>query len=798
MIRTIGSVAALRAIAILIFSVIISGCGAGSGGSSSTGSAATSTPLEVGTKPATSSESGASATLQLSTSNYSAAQSAGSVTITVRRTDGSSSAVTVDYDTADGTAVAGTDYTATSGTLEWAENDTTDKSISVPISTTAPFSGSRSFDIVLSNPSASAQLGNPGSATVSIAGAASAGVGTISLADSNLSIAQNGGSITVSVTRSGGAVGATSVSYSTLNGTAVAGTDYTRTEGVLEWADADATDKSFSIPVLNTKSFSGDKTFQVTISNPTAGAVLGDTDNANVTLVGSSTAASGTFQLSAANYPVAQSSGSLTITVNRVNGSAGAASVAYATKSGTATSGTDFTGSSGTLKWTDGDAGAKTFNIAISNTTAFTGSRTFSILLSSPSVGAKISAPSTATATITGSAAAPTGNLQLTASSYSVSQSAGSLNVSVSRTNGSHGTTSVAYVTADGTAVGGTDFTSTTGTLNWTDGDTATKSFAVAISAAKAFAGAKSFTVKLSNPGNGAALGSPSSASVTVNGSAVGAAGNLQLSAANFTATQSAGRLVLTVNRTGGSAGAVTVKYSTSDGTAAAGTDYTAMSGTLQWASNDAAAKTIPVPVSNATPFTGTRSFNVALTSPTGGASVTSPGSAVANITGSGAASSGSTFWVFQGGVFNWGGDYSFGATPNYKDTGGSPVSGAYDIAVTITTAYGGFLPFAGGTVPLWNFDASPYNYLTFAFKPTVANQTLQVYFVKVGDIPVGVDVNPFNGKYGPAPQVGVWGTYRIPLSDLGVKNTSVYKFALQDMTGLSHNVFYVDNIGFN
>jgi hypothetical protein len=81
--------------------------------------------------------------------------------------------------------------------------------------------------------------------------------------------------------------------------------------------------------------------------------------------------------------------------------------------------------------------------------------------------------------------------------------------------------------------------------------------------------------------------------------------------------------------------------------------------------------------------------------------------------------------------------------------------------------------------------------------KPTVANQAAQVYFVKVGDIPVGVVVNPFNGKYGPAPQAGVWGTYKIPLSDLGVQGTSVYKFAIQDQTGASRNTFYLDNIGF-
>jgi hypothetical protein len=153
-------------------------------------------------------------------------------------------------------------------------------------------------------------------------------------------------------------------------------------------------------------------------------------------------------------------------------------------------------------------------------------------------------------------------------------------------------------------------------------------------------------------------------------------------------------------------------------------------------------------------------------------------------------------FWVYHNGVMSWGGDYSFGGVAiNYEDTQGRPLSGPFDISVSLHGQWGGFLPFAGGTVPLWAFDDSPYTYLTFAFKPTRANQTAQVFFVKVGDIPVGIVVNPF--KYGPAPIPGVWGTYKIPLKDLGVLRTKVYKFAVQDQTGSSDNVFYLDDIGF-
>ncbi len=151
----------------------------------------------------------------------------------------------------------------------------------------------------------------------------------------------------------------------------------------------------------------------------------------------------------------------------------------------------------------------------------------------------------------------------------------------------------------------------------------------------------------------------------------------------------------------------------------------------------------------------------------------------------------GATFSVYHDGKFAWPGDYSFVAMPDYRDTSGAPVSGKYDIKVTITAPWGGWQPFATH----WVFDTTPYNYLTFAFKPTVANQAAQVYFMLVGDKPVGIGVDPF--KYGPAPVPGRWGVYTIPLADIGVAKTKIYKFAIQDKTGIKDNVFYVNDVAF-
>lgn len=62
---------------------------------------------------------------------------------------------------------------------------------------------------------------------------------------------------------------------------------------------------------------------------------------------------------------VAEDASSLVVTVERIDGYEGAASIAYATANGTATSGTDYTAKSGTLSWADGEFGAKSFSIPI-------------------------------------------------------------------------------------------------------------------------------------------------------------------------------------------------------------------------------------------------------------------------------------------------------------------------------------------------------------------------------------------------------------------------------------------------
>lgn len=98
--------------------------------------------------------------------NYSVIENAGAVTLNVTRAENLSVPLTIDYSTQNGTAVSGTDYTATNGTLAFASGDTI-KTISIPITDTSSYEGSRSFTVILSNPSEGG-ISETGTATITI------------------------------------------------------------------------------------------------------------------------------------------------------------------------------------------------------------------------------------------------------------------------------------------------------------------------------------------------------------------------------------------------------------------------------------------------------------------------------------------------------------------------------------------------------------------------------------------------------------------------------------------------------
>jgi hypothetical protein len=94
--------------------------------------------------------------------------------------------------------------------------------------------------------------------------------------------------------------------------------------------------------------------------------------------------------------------------------------------------------------------------------------------------------------------------------------------------------------------------------------------------------------------------------------------GILQFNSATYSANEGAGIASITVTRTGGNSGSVSVNYVTQNGTALAASDYTAANGTLAWANGDAAAKSFSVPIINDTDVESNETVNLFLSNPSG------------------------------------------------------------------------------------------------------------------------------------------------------------------------------------
>ena len=352
-----------------------------------------------------------------------------------------------------------------------------------------------------------------------------------------------------------------------------------------------------------------------------------------------------TVQLSSATYSGAEGT-SATITVTRTGDTTISSTVNYATSDGTATGGAscgtgfDYVSTSGTLSFAASET-SKTFMVQICSDVVVKGDETVNITLSGPT-GATLGTPAAAVLTIT-NVTPMFGQLQFSSATYNANEISGTATVTVTRTGGSEGAVTVNYATTNGTATGGAscmtgiDFVSTSGTLNFTGGETS-KTFDVMICDDAIFEGNETVNLALSSVTGGATIGMQNTAVLTIIDNEMAQPGTLALSSATYTFNEGVGVAVFTVNRTGGSNGTVSVSFSTSNGTATGGPscanspDFTALSGTVSFNEGETS-KTFGIPICDDSIVEGDETFNVTLSSPTGGAMLGSPSTAVATIT---------------------------------------------------------------------------------------------------------------------------------------------------------------------
>ena len=458
-------------------------------------------------------------------------------------------AVVLDYASADGTATAGADYASVSGTLDFAAGETA-KTVSVTTLADDTVEAAETLSLVVSESGAEHARGT---GTIEDATPAPPVVPAVTVSDAS---AAEGGTLTFTV-RIERAADGFAVRYATADGTATAGADYTAASGALTFG-AGETAKTVSVTTLADATHEAVETLALVVSNESG------TELARAT---------GTIEEAAPAVTVSDAFGpegeALEFTV-RIERAAAGFAVRYATADGTATAGDDYTANSGALTFGAGET-ARTVSVATLADATHEAAETLALVVSNES-GTEL--------------ARATGTIEEAAPAVTVSDAFGpegeALEFTVRIERAADGF-AVRYATADGTATAGADYTAASGTLDFGAGETA-KTVSVATLDDALDEGAETFRLAATDAsGAELARGEGTIEDLKTVGVSVSDA-----------AAEEGGTLAFAVTLDGVQDLAVSVDYATADGTATAGDDYTAASGTLTFAAGERS-KTVAV-----------------------------------------------------------------------------------------------------------------------------------------------------------------------------------------------------------
>ncbi len=193
-------------------------------------------------------------------------ESAGSLSFRLDLNKGPGSAASVKFSTRDGTAKSGEDYTATSKTVEFAAGETS-KTVAVPLVSDDKAEPDKTFTVHLSEAAGLAVLDGEGTGTIVDDDA----LPTVSISDARAS--ESAGKLEFALAFNKSVQGAVSVDFSTSDGTAKSGEDYTATSKTVEFA-AGETSKTVAVPVADDDMVEFDETLKASLSNPTGATIL--------------------------------------------------------------------------------------------------------------------------------------------------------------------------------------------------------------------------------------------------------------------------------------------------------------------------------------------------------------------------------------------------------------------------------------------------------------------------------------------------------------------------------------------
>jgi CSLREA domain-containing protein len=481
---------------------------------------------------------------------------------------------------------------------------------------------------------------------------------TIAFTAATLLVNEADGSADLTLRREGTGSGAVTVDLSITDLTTDLADRGAPTPGTVNWTDGDTADKLVSVPIIDDVIFEGNEDFELSFTVTSGAAIAASPQTATVTIVDNDSQPS--FDLTASG---AAEGGNLVFTVTRNGGSQQNTSVDYQITAAASTEAADFQAVdplSGTLTFTPTDS-ALTIEVLAVDDAIYEPAEALEGQLSNP-VGGTIGT-GTASAEIAASDSAPV--IDIADASTTESDADQALVFQLTKTGATELPATVDYQFSDGTAttpedyVGGPDPLS--GSVTLAPGAT-TENITITVVGDDVFepTPAEIFSVTLSGPVD-ASLGMGSATGSITDDDSAPTNGSLQFDMATYTVAENGGMATISVTRVGGTDGTVSVDFATADGTATAGSDYAANSGTLSWPDGDATPQSFDVMITDDAADEPDETVNLSLSNPTGGASIGSPDLGILTIeddeipgiktfTGPSATGSGSVQVTFTGG----------------------------------------------------------------------------------------------------------------------------------------------------
>jgi hypothetical protein len=150
---------------------------------------------------------------------------------------------------------------------------------STPIAFTASDAGTYTVSVTATDVNGASTM-----TSQTITATAATPAASLQFTSGQLTVAENAGSVQVTVIRGGDSSAAITVAVVVRGGTAVPGVDFTFTPLTLQWAAGDSSPKSFAIPILNDGMADGNQTIVLGLQDPTGGATPGDPSTVTVTI----------------------------------------------------------------------------------------------------------------------------------------------------------------------------------------------------------------------------------------------------------------------------------------------------------------------------------------------------------------------------------------------------------------------------------------------------------------------------------------------------------------------------------